>query len=103
MPYRIALRREAQEDLQALTAAQAARVRRALPRYLAAQPAAPSALRRRLDPNPLGAPWELRLAELRVFYEVDDDAQTVRVLRVGVKPRETLSLRGAPIDMRPAP
>jgi mRNA-degrading endonuclease RelE of RelBE toxin-antitoxin system len=103
MPYRIALRREAQDDLQTLAAAQEARVRRALPRYLADQPTTPSAIRRRLDPNPLGAPWELRLAELRVFYEVDDDARTVRVLRVGVKPRETLYLRGAPFEMRPAP
>jgi mRNA-degrading endonuclease RelE of RelBE toxin-antitoxin system len=103
MPYRIVLRREAQTDLQTLTAAQAAQVRRALPRYLADQPAAPSALRRCLDPNPLGAPWELRLAELRVFYEVDDGTRTVRVLRVGVKPRETLSLRGTPFDMRPPP
>jgi mRNA-degrading endonuclease RelE of RelBE toxin-antitoxin system len=103
MPYRIALRREAQDDLKTLTAAQEARVRGALPRYLADQPEVPSALRRRLDPNPLGAPWELRLAALRVFYEVDDDARTVRVLRVGVKPRETLYLRGAPIDTRHAP
>lgn len=78
-------------------------MRGALSRYLADQPEVPSAIRRRLDPNPLGAPWELRLAELRVFYEVDADTQTVRVLRVGVKPREMLYLRGAPMNMRPAP
>jgi len=33
--------------------------------------------RKRLRPNPL-APWELRIGEIRVFYDVNADAVSVR-------------------------
>lgn len=37
-----------------------------------------------LRPNPL-APWELRVGTLRVFYDVDERADLVNVLAIGVK------------------
>jgi mRNA-degrading endonuclease RelE of RelBE toxin-antitoxin system len=40
------------------------------------------------QPAPLGATWELRFGpknRFRVFYEVEADAQTVRILAIGVK------------------
>ena len=80
--------------------AQRARVRAAEKRYLRDQPEQEGAIRRRLDPNPLGATWELRLDEIRVCYEVDRASQRVRVVRVLTKIREQYYLRGVPFEMR---
>ena len=53
-----------------------------------------------MDPNPLGATWELRLDDVRVFYDIEEAAQSVRVLRVGRKVRETVYLRWRPFLTR---
>ena len=46
-----------------------------------------------MRPNPL-APWELRLGNLRVYYDVSEDPEpVVLILRVGVKVRERVRLR----------
>jgi hypothetical protein len=53
-----------------------------------------------MDPNPLGARWELRLGELRVYYDIEETAHTVRVLRAGRKLRERVFIRGVETDLR---
>ena len=41
------------------------------------------------------APWELRIGDLRVYYEVSDEPQpTVTVLAIGIKERERLLVGG---------
>ncbi|MGH2356257.1 MAG: type II toxin-antitoxin system RelE family toxin, partial [Chloroflexota bacterium] len=64
------------------------------------QPTLLAGQRKRLDPNPLGATWRLRLGAYRVFYDVDTMEHLVKVMRVGHKPAETLYLRGKPFPMR---
>ena len=44
------------------------------------------------------ATWELRLGELRVFYDVE--GQTVRIRAVGVKQRNRLLIAGQEVDTR---
>jgi mRNA-degrading endonuclease RelE of RelBE toxin-antitoxin system len=83
--HRIDVSGEAELDLRSFRTVEQRRVRAALPQYLAQEPAAPSNARKPLDPNPLGVTWELRLGPLRVFYDVDEAAQVVRVERVGCK------------------
>ncbi len=100
MAYRISYAPDAGQDLDYEGRATEASIRRAVPRYLTDQPGEPSNMRRPLDPNPLEADWELRLGNVRVFYQIDNDAQTVRVLRVGRKAREVVYLRGRPFEMR---
>ncbi len=52
-----------------------------------------------LRPNPI-APWELRVGELRVFYEVVGSARGVlRVLVVGRKRRNVLTIGGKEIRL----
>jgi hypothetical protein len=65
-------------------------------RQLTDQPQTPTRNRKRLRPNPI-APWELRIGDLRVFYDVaaespsdsgDDESEAdgrVFILGVGVK------------------
>jgi hypothetical protein len=53
-----------------------------------------------MDPNPLDATWRLRLGDLRVYYDLDEAAHTVWILRVGVKEREKIVIRGEAVDRR---
>jgi mRNA interferase RelE/StbE len=48
--------------------------------------------RKRLRPNPL-APWELRIGDFRVFYEIRP-GHGVRVLAVGHKRHNEVYIRG---------
>jgi mRNA-degrading endonuclease RelE of RelBE toxin-antitoxin system len=99
--YTIRYERDAELDLDFLGWQVEARVRRAIGRYLADQPVpvpGQEGARKELDENPLGAEYRLRVDEYRVYYYVE--GQTVQVLRVGHKPRETVYLRGKPFPMR---
>ena len=51
-----------------------------------------------LRENPL-SDWELRVDPFRVFYEVDDIGQRVRVLAVGIKQRSRLIIGGKEIKI----
>lgn len=53
--------------------------------------------RKRLTANPV-APWELRVGDHRVFYEVEGDA-TVTILAVGVKAHNDLFIRGRKVEL----
>jgi len=53
------------------------------------QPEEETRNRKRLRPNAL-APWELRVGDLRVFYDIDEGASCVRIVAVGRKERNRL-------------
>ena len=45
------------------------------------------------QPAPFGATWELRFGpanKFRVFYEVDDQMQSVQILAIGIKVKDRL-------------
>jgi len=45
-----------------------------------------------MRPNPL-APWELRIGNLRVYYDVEEDPETVvHVRAVGIKERNRVRI-----------
>ena len=47
-----------------------------------------------MRPN-LVASWELRIADLRVYYETKDEPEpTVRVLAIGIKERDQIRIGG---------
>jgi mRNA-degrading endonuclease RelE of RelBE toxin-antitoxin system len=98
--YHIEVSPEADLDLRSLRRSDETTARRSLPRYLASEPARPSSARKRLDPNPLGVAWELRLGDLRVFYDIDEQAQVVRVVNAGRKTGNDLYIRGVKVEMR---
>jgi hypothetical protein len=50
-----------------------------------------------MRPNPL-APWELRIEELRVYYEIEElPEQVVTIVAVGVKDRNRVLIGGKEI------
>jgi mRNA-degrading endonuclease RelE of RelBE toxin-antitoxin system len=85
MAYQIGWTAEANVDLTYLRRNDEVLARRATPRFLSDQPTLESTKRRPMSPNPYGAPWELRLDNVRVLYDIDEDAHVVRILRVAEK------------------
>jgi mRNA-degrading endonuclease RelE of RelBE toxin-antitoxin system len=52
-----------------------------------------------MRPNPL-APWELRIGELRVYYEIaEDPGRVVTIVAVGVKDRNRVLIGGKEIEL----
>ncbi len=52
-----------------------------------------------MRPNPL-APWELRIGDLRVSYEIAEEPEAVvTILAVGVKDRNRLLIGGKEIHL----
>ncbi len=69
----------------------------AVEKYLRNDANVESKRRKRLRPNPL-APWELKIGNIRVFYELGDEG-LVRVLAVGHKLHNELFIRGRRIEL----
>jgi hypothetical protein len=58
------------------------------------QPDVETQNRKPLRPNPL-APWELRVGDLRVFFDIETEPEAVvHVRAVGVKDRGVLRIAG---------
>lgn len=61
-------------------------------RQLLNQPTVETRNRKPMRPNPI-APWELRIGDLRVYYEVvEGDEPTVVVLAIGIKERDQVRI-----------
>ena len=87
MPYRIEYSPDAEGNLRALTARQQAIVLDAVDEQLIHQPAVETRNRKPMRPNPV-APWELRIGNLRVYYDLEEEPEPVVYVRaVGVKER----------------
>jgi len=64
---------------------------------LAHEPLVETRYRKRLRPNPI-APWELRVRDMPVFYEVDEPG-VVTVLAIGTKRGHRLYIQGEEIEL----
>jgi mRNA-degrading endonuclease RelE of RelBE toxin-antitoxin system len=102
MPYRIEYSPEAEEHLRTLTARQRAIVLDTVEEQLTYQPTGETRNRKPMRPNPL-APWELRIGELRVYYDIQeatpDEEATVAIRAVGVKERNQVRIGGEAIKL----
>ena len=92
MAYEIAFAESVQAQFRILTARERATVLDTIDRQLLHEPLKETRQRKPLRPNPI-APWELRIGQLRVFYEVvGEKSGVVRILAVGRKVRNTLTI-----------
>jgi mRNA-degrading endonuclease RelE of RelBE toxin-antitoxin system len=99
LPYRIEYSPETDQHLRALTARQRATVFDAADEQLAHQPSVETRHRKPMRPNPL-APWELRVGELRVYYDVEEEPdRLVTVLAIGVKDRSRIFIGGEEVEL----
>ena len=91
MAYQIQITADAERQLCSLTAHQQRLVEDAIIAKLTNQPTIPTRAIKQLRPNPL-AQYELRVAELRVLYNVEES--TVVLLLVGRKSGNSLIVEG---------
>ena len=89
MRYEFEFAEAVKAHLAALTARERVTVLNAIERQLTNEPVKESRNRKPLRPNPI-APWELRVGELRVFYEVAE--RVVHILAVGTKKRNLVRI-----------
>jgi mRNA-degrading endonuclease RelE of RelBE toxin-antitoxin system len=99
MPYRIEYSPAAEEHLRGLTARQQSLILDTVEEQLAHQPSVPTRNRKAMRPNPV-APWELRIGNLRVYYDVQDAPEAVvSVLAVGVKERNQVRIGNEVVEL----
>jgi len=92
--YEIEFDEGVSRHLRALTARERALVLVAIERQLVYEPLTRTRNRKPLRPNAIAA-WELRVGDLRVFYEViRADGDVVRILAVGRKRRNVVIIAG---------
>ena len=97
-PYVIEYSPPSREHLAALSAGQRATVLDEVDVQLLHQPTVVTRNRKPLQPNP-PARFELRIAELRVYYEVDEERRVVEIRAVGIKDRDRVFIGGEEIDL----
>ena len=74
-------------------------IRRTIEAELRYQPDVETRNRKPMRPNPL-APWELRIGELRVYYEIEEDpGWVVTIVAVGVKDRNRVLIGGKEFEL----
>ena len=99
MPFEIKFAADVRQHLEGLTARERSMALEGLERRLLHEPLVETRNRKPLRPNPV-APWELRLGNLRVFYEViPGDPGVVRIVAVGKKKKNVVRIAGKEIQL----
>lgn len=96
--YRIDVTEDAKLDLSYFSARERKLVVSKLREQLTHVPLTETRNRKKLRNNPL-FPWELRIGNFRVFYEVNEDDRAVTILAVGSKEHQKLSIRGKEVQL----
>ncbi len=98
MAFRIIYSPEAVDHLQALPKAAQMLVVDQVDEQLTHGPQLPTRRRKLLRLNPI-APWELRLGNIRVFYDVQEEPSLVKIAAVGIKRHNELWIGKERIDL----
>ena len=97
MAYEIRFAASAKRHLQEFSVRERAVIIAAIETQLSHEPFVETRNRKRLRPNPI-APWELRVGNMRVFYDVEQSA-IVTILAIGAKRGNRLCLGGEEIEL----
>jgi mRNA-degrading endonuclease RelE of RelBE toxin-antitoxin system len=99
LAYVIEYSPEAEDHLRWLTTRQQRTVVDTVDRQLLDQPGLETRNRKPMRPNPV-APWELRIGNLRVYYDVKDEPEfIVTILAIGIKERDQVRIGGEKIRL----
>ena len=99
MAYVIEYSPEAEDHMRWLTVRQQRTVLDTVDRQLLNQAEVETRNRKPMRPNPV-APWELRIGDLRVYYEVKSEPEpTVTILAIGIKDRDRVRIGGERIKL----
>jgi mRNA-degrading endonuclease RelE of RelBE toxin-antitoxin system len=89
MAYRVEVEQAAVDALARLRATDRARLLRAIREQLTHEPHRETASRKPMRDDGAGAAWELHVQPYRVYYDIDEDKQTVWVVKIARNDRET--------------
>ncbi len=95
MAYEVVFSDNAREHLRALATAQRKTVLEQIEAQLMHEPIVQTKNRKPMRSNPL-ASWELRIGDLRVYYDIQNQPPVVFVLAIGVKDRSEVRIGGKP-------
>jgi mRNA-degrading endonuclease RelE of RelBE toxin-antitoxin system len=99
MAYEIEFAESVKAHLKSLSARERSIIFQSIEEQLVYEPLVETRNRKLMRPNPL-APWELRIDNLRVFYEVvTADSGIVRILAVGRKEGNQLFIANQEIQL----
>jgi len=99
LPYRIEYSPDTEDQLRTLTTRQQRIVLDAVDEQLVYEPTVETRNRKPMRPNPL-APWELRIGNLRVYYDVEEEPEPrVFIRAVGVKQRNRVRIGREVIEL----
>jgi len=98
MNYAIDFSPRARDNLTALRKRDQQAIVDAIDVQLANERGRPTRNRKPMEENPL-APWELRVGDLRVFYDISVDTATVVIVAVGRKVHNRLFIGGEEIKL----
>ena len=99
MAYSILFSPDAEKHIRLLTTRQQVIVLDKVDKQLKHQPTVETRNRKPMRPNPI-APWELRIGNLRVYYDVEEDPKpVVYILAVGIKQRNQVRIGKGVIDL----
>jgi mRNA-degrading endonuclease RelE of RelBE toxin-antitoxin system len=96
MAYEIEFSPDARDHLRGLKKRDQQTVVDAIADQLAHQPDRPTSHRKPLDTNPI-APWELRVGDFRVFYDIIE--HKIIVVAVGKKTHNRLVIGGEEVEL----
>lgn len=99
MAYKIEFAKCVKKHFKHLSASQRSFVINGIEKQLIHDPLKETRSRKPLRPNPI-APWELRISNLRVFYDItSDEPNIVKILTVGYKKGNTLFIAGKAVKL----
>lgn len=96
--YGIDVTEDAKIDLSYYTVFERKLVISEIREQLTHQPLLETKNRKALRDNPI-ASWELRVGKYRIFYEVNEPAQSVSIVSVGHKEHNVLFIRGKEVQI----
>jgi mRNA-degrading endonuclease RelE of RelBE toxin-antitoxin system len=96
--YKVIFTRNALGDLRYLRKYDQKRVRDNINKYLLIEPTVEINDRKQLRPNNTSQ-WELRVEELRIMYDVDEENKIIEIKTVGWKVHNQLFVRGKEYDL----
>ena len=96
MKYKIEFADSVKKQLKILTADQRKTIFNSIDKQLVYEPFTETKNRKPLRPNPL-APWELRIGNLRVFYDISDGLDSVWIIAIGIKRGNRLFIGGTEV------
>lgn len=98
MNYQILVSPEAIEHLREFTAREQSLILDQINTHLLYEPGVITRRRKRMRPNPL-SPWELRIEEFRVFYDIEEEVAEVRIIAIGRKRGNRLFIAGKEVTL----